>query len=364
MLKLIILASTMTEETNGDSSDASSSLDHALLESLFYNEMLLMDDPADEELLPAPDLSLPPVMAVPLTTTAATNPLANTTTTLPTNPPSNNNMNGSYVPPVMNGAAHTVLPPPLAPNRPALVPPPQQQWAAAPNQSTGMAVPQYPSNFSMPSATVTSTMSLMQQQQQQQQPSEVSQERATLLVQQFATLASRLGISLPPNVLSSLTVAAAANESAQGALPPAVATCAPDATVSHEPPQVTKAIEDTAQAAIAAVNESHNKRRKEGAQPLYSKRRKKPRLSDCEDKLAALKAENEMLKRHVRNVTKKAQAFDQERQRATEEMKRMLQQGAPPEMINPVIAKFSEMYSDYGRHRHEELTFHLDQLEK
>jgi predicted RNase H-like nuclease (RuvC/YqgF family) len=134
--------------------------------------------------------------------------------------------------------------------------------------------------------------------------------------------------------------------------------------VSHEPPQVTKAIEDTAQAAIAAVNESHNKRRKEGAQPLYSKRRKKPRLSDCEDKLAALKAENEMLKRHVRNVTKKAQAFDQERQRATEEMKRMLQQGAPPEMINPVIAKFSEMYSDYGRHRHEELTFHLDQLEK
>jgi hypothetical protein len=357
---LSILASTMTEETNGDSSDASSSLDHALLESLFYNEMLLMDDPADEELLPAPDLSLPPVMAVPLTTTA-TNPLANTTTTLPTNPPSNNNMNGSYVPPVMNGAAHTVLPPPLAPNPPASVPPPQQQWAAAPNQSTGMAIPQYPSNFSMPSASVTSTMPLMQQ---QQQPSEVSQERATLLVQQFATLASRLGISLPPNVLSSLTVAAAANESAQGALPPAVATSAPDATVSHEPPPVTKAIENTAQAAIAAVNESHNKRRKQGAQPLYSKRRKKPRLSDCEAKLAALKAENEMLKRHVRNVTKKAQAFDQERQRATEEMKRMLQQGAPPEMINPVIAKFSEMYSDYGRHRHEELTFHLDQLEK
>jgi hypothetical protein len=97
---------------------------------------------------------------------------------------------------------------------------------------------------------------------------------------------------------------------------------------------------------------------------LYSKRRKKPRLSDCEAKLAELRSENEMLKRHLANVTNKAQVFDQERARATQEMKRMLQEGAPPEKLNPLLHKYGETYADYGRHRHQELTFHLDQLEK
>ena len=50
--------------------------------------------------------------------------------------------------------------------------------------------------------------------------------------------------------------------------------------------------------------------------PTYSKRRKKPRLSDCETKLAQLKAENEQLKRHLQNVSNKAHKFDKEKEEA------------------------------------------------
>ena len=98
--------------------------------------------------------------------------------------------------------------------------------------------------------------------------------------------------------------------------------------------------------------------------PLFSKRRKKPRLSDCEAKLAALKSENDMLKRHLDTIANKSQKFDQDRKEAESNMKRLLKEGAGPEKLNPLLSKFSQMYSDYGSNRHQELTFHLEQLER
>lgn len=341
---------------NGES-DASSNLDHALLESLFYNEMLMMEDPSDS-VLAAPDLNLvsSPAVAGNATATSAAaaaaaspDPLAIPGSVLP-NPPENSsyvsgmNMNG-------NGTVQQTITAPSV----------QQPWSAV---SSGFAQP--------PSQGIPAAAAVMPGQPSQPAVSKVSQERAQQLVSQFATLASQLGISLPPNVLSSLTVAAAANEAQTGGA--ASASLPPVAPISGEParsastdPSKVQELEITAEAAIAAVNESRKRKDEAPAastRPLYSKRRKKPRLSDCEAKLAALKSENEMLKRHLANVTNKAQVFDQERQQATEDMKRMIEEGAPPEKLNPVLHKFSEMYSDYGRHRHQELTFHLDQLEK
>jgi hypothetical protein len=290
-------------ERSNDESDSGSSLDHALLESLFYNEMLLTDD---ESLLAGPPLES--AVAVADFCVAAS----------------------------VNGGPHAAAAAPVIP----------EPWVEPLGVSSAASQP-------LPAAGV----------------SEVSQERAKKLVLQFATLAERLGISLPPNVLHSLTVAAAENEaqSVDTAAPvQPVALAAPlSASLPVVVPKVQQ-LESTAEAAIAAVT---RKRKEEDettttAKPLYSKRRKKPRLSDCEDKLVSLQAENEMLKRHLAAVANKAHIFDRERERATQEMKRMMDERAAPEKLNPVLHKFGEMYSDYGRHRHQELTFHLGQLEK
>ena len=350
-------------EGNGSNcdSDDSSNLDHALLESLFYNEMLMMDDSAepvlatDFSLLSSPAVASAPAAAV------APEPPAMTESVLPNHPG-----NVSYAP-VMNGNVQNAIP--VAPAVPA-----PQPWAVA------SGVPHPPAAQAMPPPAATQPG-----QPPATQGSELSQERAKQLVSQFATLASRLGISLPPTVLSSLTVAAAANEaqtagteSLCASLPPvaplrappvSILSSAPPHSASIESPKVQE-LEITAEAAIAAVTETHKRKEAEapsttssGSKPLYSKRRKKPRLSDCEAKLAALRSDNEMLKRHLATITNKAHVFEQERQRATQEMKRMLQEEAP-EKLNPLLHKFSEMYSDYGRHRHQELEFHLGQLEK
>ena len=98
--------------------------------------------------------------------------------------------------------------------------------------------------------------------------------------------------------------------------------------------------------------------------PLYSKRRKKPRLSDCETKLAGLKAENEMLRRHLDNVSQRSEKFEEERKNQEQAMRSLAEEGADASKLRPLLSKFSEMYSDYGRHRDEELSFHLKQLER
>ena len=99
--------------------------------------------------------------------------------------------------------------------------------------------------------------------------------------------------------------------------------------------------------------------------PTYSKRRKKPRLSDCEAKLAQLKAENEQLKRHLQNVSNKAHKFDMEKQEAGKQIARFVNDpNAGPREMEASVRKFSDMYSDYGVNRQQELSFHLDQLQR
>lgn len=240
----------------------------------------------------------------------------------------------------------------------------------------------------------------------------VSDERAKQLVSQFATLASRLGIELPTNVLQSLTRQAALNEppkkntaGIQHAISAATAGAnkyyADDTALDNNsdpedqnqeefdstalPPTTNSTIDvaptvqelrRTAEEAIAAVsrkrsnedpnhgNNNNNNDASGSGKPLYSKRRKKPRLPDCESKLAALKAENDLLKRHLQNVSSKAQRFDQEKNEAGKRIKRLLEEGAGPEEMNKVVQDFTDMYSDYGRRRQQELSFHLEQLQR
>jgi archaellum component FlaC len=214
-------------------------------------------------------------------------------------------------------------------------------------------------------------------------------------VEQFATLASRLGIELPTNVLQSLTSQASKND-----------PVLPQQQESHyrydpvdddDSPQAQQAaffkseteegstspfddvaptIEElrrTAEEAIAAVT---NKKRSyddtageakgvgDTNKPLYSKRRKKPRLSDCETRLAELKAENEHLKRHLQNVSNKAYRFDQEKEEAGKRIRRLHDANAGPEEMAKAVQEFSDMYSDYGINRQQELSFHLEQLQR
>ena len=97
-------------------------------------------------------------------------------------------------------------------------------------------------------------------------------------------------------------------------------------------------------------------------QAPYSRRRKKPRLQDCESKLAELQAENDMLKRHLANLSSQSHALDQERLIQEQRMRIMLEQGGSEDELDNAVKHFSDMYSDYGRRRHQELSFHLDQL--
>ena len=99
--------------------------------------------------------------------------------------------------------------------------------------------------------------------------------------------------------------------------------------------------------------------------PTYSKRRKKPRLSDCEARLAQLKAENEQLKRHLQNVSNKAHKFDKEKEEAGKQIARLMHDpNTGPREMEHSVRKFSDMYSDYGINRQQELSFHLEQLQR
>ena len=222
---------------------------------------------------------------------------------------------------------------------------------------------------------------------------------ASQLVHQFATLAGKLGIHLPPNVLSTLTAAAAANEIQEAMSSAATQNSAPVGSANQS--TFARQLQQTAEESIAAIQ--GRKRKASGssgggggsgesppaavtsnmgtadttgtnAEPVTSssaaataaayRRKKKPRLQDAESRLAALKAENETLKRHLANITDKTALIDQEREQAERKLSEMVQSGGSEEQIGPVLARFGEMYSDYGRRRQEELTFHLNQLER
>jgi hypothetical protein len=230
------------------------------------------------------------------------------------------------------------------------------------------------------------------------------------LISQFATLAGRLGITLPPQVFQKLTgqVAADANPgevtttmapvpdpipmaSLSTALSPADTKPAVIETrmevvdepqqqpivPSAPPPVLLQQAQKSAVEAIAAVS---NKRSNtiagisttsdnavdspmESSKP-YSKKRKKPRLSDCEQKLAELQSENMILKRHLDNIANRNARLDEDRMKAEKQMRQMLHDNAPDSILDPVVKNFTDMYSDYGRKRHDELNFHLQQLQR
>ena len=250
-----------------------------------------------------------------------------------------------------------------------------------------------------------------------QHNNQVPQERLNQLVSQFTTLASRLGIELPSNVLQSLTSTAAACGPMTNSLNPAVAKLEDDETnipglksassetsmdshpsssqlamaVSSATPSsmmtsVVQELRKTAEEAIAAVSDTRKRGPDEqlsssttgtiappassspttttSAKPMYSKRRKKPRLSDCETKLAELQAENDLLKRHLENVSNKSYRFEQEKAEAGERFKNMLDGSITQEQIEKSLHEFTDLYSDYGKRRQQELSFHLDQLKR
>lgn len=254
----------------------------------------------------------------------------------------------------------------------------------------------------------------------------VPQDRARQLVDQFATLASRLGIDLPDSVLQSLTSAAAKKEEKMVANQAVTSTGLSDLSDINNPSTSVKTLlggtnkkvinddknivtlaptimelRKTAEESIAAVTrkrEDHltkiskkksDEKRKgiklesapvsatdilvtndnnstiNDSKPTYSKRRKKPRLSECETKLAQLKAENEQLKRHLQNVSNKAHKFDMEKEEAGKNIARLIHDpNAGPHEMEMSVSKFSDMYSDYGINRQQELSFHLEQLQR
>jgi hypothetical protein len=142
-----------------------------------------------------------------------------------------------------------------------------------------------------------------------------------------------------------------------------------------------KQLEDTAEAAIASVHKrkTHLSEESEGeaSQPnKAARRKKKPRKEDCEVKLAKLKAENDMLKRHLDNITNKSARFEKERKAVEQKMKDLV---SPENLkternekdrkernkeLQNILKQFTETYSDYGKHRQDELKFHLNQLER
>lgn len=131
----------------------------------------------------------------------------------------------------------------------------------------------------------------------------------------------------------------------------------------------------TAEQAIATVSKKRSPGSREESQsnsasgsndsrPLYSKRRKKPRLSDCESKLAQLKAENEMLKRHLQNVSNKAHQIEQGKEESAGLIKRLHDSNAGADEMERVVKDMTDTYSDYGINRQQELSFHLEQLSR
>lgn len=222
--------------------------------------------------------------------------------------------------------------------------------------------------------------------------SSTQQANATHLVNQFQTLASRLGIALPPNVLNDLTAAAAINEtnvprdlgSAIIANPVGGYTnmSTPGASVavgsharapaSSQMPSFMKQLQATAEAAICAVE---NRKRKQcdielKPGPVPARRKKKATKEDCEQKLNQLKSENEMLQRHLDMVKNKTAKFEEERKAQEKKMKELVMLSSKGDNalwqkeLKSNLAQFTETYSDYGKHRQEELFFHLNQLEK
>lgn len=369
---------TMNGSNNTSNGGESSALDHALLESLFYNEMAMLDNDSPSsssnfltqhlhEASQIPKESLVPVStdvntiaekemlrdfgvtsspmileSPPATKTEAWLPQSATVT----------QSSASHRPKTLHTATQ-----------------PAHPGSLASMMSSSTSHPIAP-KVAMTTSISTPALSL---------ESPVSHERAKQLVDQFATLASRLGIDLPDNVLQSLTTAAAKNDTSingktydmtnsNGKINGGNPQQQRGTGESVGAPRVEE-LRRTAEQAIAAVSrkrppEDTKETIQTNSKPLHSKRRKKPRLSDCETKLAQLKAENKVLKLHLQNVSNKAHQIEQGKEESAQRIKQLYDQNAGLEEMDTVVKEMTDMYSDYGFNRQQELSFHLEQLSR
>eukprot|EP00522_Entomoneis_paludosa_P007304 CAMPEP_0172454474 /NCGR_PEP_ID=MMETSP1065-20121228/11450_1 /TAXON_ID=265537 /ORGANISM="Amphiprora paludosa, Strain CCMP125" /LENGTH=580 /DNA_ID=CAMNT_0013206811 /DNA_START=202 /DNA_END=1944 /DNA_ORIENTATION=- len=441
-------------ETSADGTGGEGNLDHALLESIFYSEMMLMDDSSalisnnllstlaadgsvkadgaaavlgSDEAVPLPPQQPPFVNqqqhGLSQSTTAHT--IGSTTTGIQQNgalhvsaalshdaaiaPQIHANdiaqsATGHALPqqqaPEMAVSSYSGGPPPpqgLIPTSiPAQVPANHAPVAGVDRPPSSLSLPPLVAASSpmgkIPAAVAPTTPS-----------SELDGEKRQKLVSQFATLASRLGIKLPEPVVDSLTQAATRGTSGSAEVslgvasaptqtPPALPGSArggTDAISSTSQLESNPIVVEIAKAADAAVEAATSRKRSASGgeveasggysnsaannsdsgsntnkQAPYSKRRKKPRLSDCETKLAELQSENSMLKRHLANLSSQSHRLDQERHTQEQRMRTMLEQGAAESELDNEVKHFQELYSDYGRRRHQEIHFHLDQLQR
>lgn len=408
--------------------EGSSALDHALLESLFYNEMMMLNSAPNassnflsnhfiDTTATATHLRQnhvePSVATCDLNTLAEKEMLRDfgvssspVRSTIPSHyPPTHSSTVGNGIEVDPWAAAAVVAPPPppshpqhayIAPTIPA-PPAPNHHVPAYQAPNPPPTYPSFPTSRTSAAAQKKPPPSI------ESSTSKVPEVRTKQLVDQFATLASRLGIELPKHVLQSLTAAAAKNNPDIASSKPSptpgytpiqddsvplpdplrqpelsassVPTLATDMEDSTEPgPAMLQELKKTAEEAIASVTKKRNAVDSDGTDSVggsakdssskHVKRKKKPRLSDCESRLAELRAENEVLKRHLENVSNKAQRFDQEKEAAGKRIHALLEENAGPEEMMQAVQEFTEMYSDYGRNRQQELSFHLEQLQR
>lgn len=99
-------------------------------------------------------------------------------------------------------------------------------------------------------------------------------------------------------------------------------------------------------------------------QATYSKRRKKASLSECERRLASLQAENSLLKRHLHNIANKSAALQTEQKAAEAQIRHLWSSNASQQQLDAAVNNLTELYSDYGKRRQDELSFHLEQLRR
>mmetsp|Transcript_7391 Transcript_7391/g.14880 ORF Transcript_7391/g.14880 Transcript_7391/m.14880 type:complete len:441 (-) Transcript_7391:56-1378(-) len=125
--------------------------------------------------------------------------------------------------------------------------------------------------------------------------------------------------------------------------------------------------------------------------PPAVRRAKKPQNGEYEERLRVLKEENERLKRHLTSVNNKSIKVTEEKKKSMEDMERIVKRFKDGEKLDDsssdkkgkgkdkdkdkdvlmtsaglqaFIKEYTDMYSDYGIRRLDELTFHLGQLER
>jgi hypothetical protein len=355
-------------------------VDHLLLESLFYNEIALLEDDWTSSMLTSSSTSSNPSPPPPPLLAAGLMPLPSSS--LPNGPTSggtndatiSNNTSSRGIkhsvtavassnnspPTTTKSSSNVIIPNPLSPTVVDSV-----------TTASQSGVPTLPlpifstSSAATSAATTTSHTHHHHHGGASSLPPLDDAWKRQILVSQFATLAERLGITIPSEIIGKLQQPAeAADQSPE----------TPPLPHEHEIPEAMAAFTATppTTAAVAAITTSATssssaaaaaKQQRTSPKDSSQRRRKKPRLHDCQVKLANLREENERLKRHLDVIQNRSQKILKERANTEQTLRTMMENGASDDQLAPLIDAYSEAHSDYGKKRFEELQFHLDQLQ-